>query len=178
MKNWLLIIIFFTHVHLLANEEMTITMSATPNPATMNSQIVLEVTMEGSSRGLPDIPEPELSNFKIIAGPSTSTSFNMINFETTVSKTLTYYLLPMKMGKFNIPPITVDYKGKKVLCIESFNTTKINCPFEFEFMKGKYYKINDIIENTILSNIVHMDYDGKIIPLWEEYFLNLFSFEK
>lgn len=47
---------------------------------------------------------PNLSEFDIIGGPNTSSSFSMINGRVTQSASYSYYLKPRDIGVFTIPP--------------------------------------------------------------------------
>ena len=65
---------------------------------------------EGRDLRLPDIPD-----FEILFGPSTSTSFSQrtINGKTTSERsvTYTYILVPKKTGNFTIEPASINVKG-------------------------------------------------------------------
>ncbi len=105
------ILLFFSA--LAAEDEIIVNMEAFPNPASLDTQIELRIEVTGEGSSLPDIPHPKLKDFRVIGGPSVSTSINIINFKTTASKSAIYYLLPRKTGKFTVPPVEIEYKGKK-----------------------------------------------------------------
>lgn len=109
------IFILFINLWLLQSvfgQDLKITIHASPNPATLQTQINLQISVTGKSQSLPDIPLPDLKNFTILAGPSTSTSIQIINFNTSAVKTVSFQLLPKRTGTFQIGPIKIKYKGK------------------------------------------------------------------
>lgn len=60
------------------------------------------------------IEMPDVSPFKIVQGPSTSTSISIINGKRTGTISYQYLLLATKKGKYNIPPATTKV-GSKVI---------------------------------------------------------------
>lgn len=62
-----------------------------------------------------DLRLPEIPDFDVLFGPSTSTSFSQrtINGKTTSERsvTYTYILVPKKKGSFTIPPASINVKG-------------------------------------------------------------------
>lgn len=62
-----------------------------------------------------DLRLPDITDFDILFGPSTSTSFSQrtINGKTTSERsvTYTYILVPKKTGKFTIEPASINVKG-------------------------------------------------------------------
>jgi hypothetical protein len=60
------------------------------------------------------IEMPDVSPFKVVQGPSTSTSISIINGKRTGTISYQYILLATKIGKYNIPPATTKV-GSKVI---------------------------------------------------------------
>ena len=50
---------------------------------------------------------PDLSEFDIVGGPNTSSSFSMINGNVSQSSSYSYYLKPRDIGVYTIPPAFV-----------------------------------------------------------------------
>ncbi len=50
---------------------------------------------------------PDLSDFDIVGGPNTSSSFSMINGNVSQSSSYSYYLKPRDIGVYTIPPAFV-----------------------------------------------------------------------
>ncbi|NQT35623.1 protein BatD [bacterium] len=78
---------------------------------TVGSRISYSITISGGT-SLPDIELPDLNNFEIVMGPSSSTSIQMINGRVSRSKTLTYILRPLKSGHLSLGPIKVKHRRK------------------------------------------------------------------
>ncbi|MBI4849785.1 MAG: protein BatD [Nitrospirae bacterium] len=80
------------------------------NVINIGENVQLNLRFEGTT----DIPAPELPNIDGIqsryAGPSTMMS--IVNTSMTSSITHIYKLVPVKTGKFQIPPVTVQHKGE------------------------------------------------------------------
>ncbi len=74
-------------------------------------QLVFSLNASGSNFNPPD-----LSNFRLIAGPSPSTSYSTQNINGRVSQSInqsyTYYLQALKEGSFKIPPARITANGK------------------------------------------------------------------
>ncbi|MBN2054525.1 protein BatD [bacterium] len=78
-----------------------------------------------SQDGGGSMPEPELpdfSDFEVVGGPSSQTSFQMINFKTTASRIITVNLLPRRTGTLTIGPARVEVDGQ-VVSSRSFTIT-------------------------------------------------------
>ena len=57
---------------------------------------------------------PQLNNFRILAGPSQSSSTQIINGKMSRSFSITYVLMALKEGQFTIPPATANADGKVI----------------------------------------------------------------
>jgi len=83
-----------------------------PNPAGVDDQVSLVVTIS-SSGGSSERPQlPKIDGLKLVSGPSVSNQFQWINGQSSSSQTFTYLFLPEKEGTFTIPPIAVTVGGK------------------------------------------------------------------
>ena len=85
--------------------------SVDKNPVATGDVFTYKVTLE-NGRG--DISAPDLSDFNVVFGPSTSSSFRIINGSQTSSMTLSYSMRPIKTGTFTIGPASVDVNGKRL----------------------------------------------------------------
>lgn len=84
-----------------------------PDAVTIGDQFRLSFNLNQSGS---DLQLPDLSNFDVLMGPSTSqsTSIQMINGKTTqsVNFSYTFVLRAKKEGKFNIRPASIKVDGK------------------------------------------------------------------
>ena len=54
---------------------------------------------------------PDFEGFRVLAGPSISTSVNLINGRSSNERTWTYVLMPLKAGDVSVSPARVQYDG-------------------------------------------------------------------
>jgi hypothetical protein len=77
--------------------------------ATVEDQLLLTVTVEGSRSARPNLPE--LPDFEVVPrGQSTQMSF--INGRMSSSVTHNFLLVPKRAGEFEIGPITAEFDGE------------------------------------------------------------------
>ena len=77
--------------------------------ATVEDQLRLTVTIEGSQRAQPQLPD--LTAFQVFSrGPSTQV--RIVNGRTTASVSHNYILIPKTTGTFTIGPATVELNGQ------------------------------------------------------------------
>src|SRR6056297_4334721 len=112
MKRWFVIILLLMGKCSVA-QDVSITASA-PGVVEMGQRFRLTYTVNTQAdQFLP----PDINDFSILAGPSTSTSSNVsiINGKVTQSFELkyTYIIEPVKEGTFEIHPASVVVDGKK-----------------------------------------------------------------
>ncbi len=93
--------------------EVQIRATVDQNRISLNETITLKVTAEESD----DFPKLEMSgigDFTVISGPGQSSSFQWINGKMSSSKTLSWTLIPNKVGSLTIPALTVEANGKLI----------------------------------------------------------------
>ena len=78
----------------------------------LNERLRIEFSID--RQGGDDFTPPELKNFKVLAGPSQSSSFSSINGKTSYKLTYTYVIQPLSKGTFTIPSATVTYEGEQI----------------------------------------------------------------
>ncbi|MFQ5677118.1 MAG: BatD family protein, partial [bacterium] len=94
----------------------------------VNQQFELNVELSGADAQRAPEPEvPNLDDFASYVGSSTSTSMQIVNGQMSVSRTLTHIYVATTEGKFQIPPITVEYRGE----------TYQSDPIDIEIGKGQ-----------------------------------------
>ena len=111
MKKILLTLLLITG--LFAAEELTITAAVDRNVVETNDQIVLQISVSGSS--IPPLKVPQITDFNVEnGGQSKQSNFAIINGQMSSTTTVlyNYNLTPKGPGKFTIPSFTADFKGK------------------------------------------------------------------
>jgi BatD DUF11 like domain len=91
-------------------QEAGVTAEVSPNPAGVDDQVSLTITVVGGGVERPQIPR--INGLKLVGGPSVSNQFQWINGQSSSSQSLTYIFLPEGEGTVKIPPIAVRASGK------------------------------------------------------------------
>jgi hypothetical protein len=114
MSRYYLVVILLILLSAGNSHEQEIQLNAlvNKNPVSVDEQFVYSVEITGSSQNLPNVDLPDFSDFMVVGGPSTSSSFQIINFKVSASKTYTVYLMPRKAGTFKIGEAKAVFKGK------------------------------------------------------------------
>lgn len=76
----------------------------------MDNPLRVTFSVEGASAD--DFEAPEFEGFRLVGGPSYSTSMSIINGEVNQSASITYYLEPESVGSWFIPPAFLEAEGK------------------------------------------------------------------
>lgn len=85
----------------------------------LNERVKIDFTID--KQGADNFTPPTFKNFTVIAGPSQSTNFSMINGRTSFSQTYSYIIQPTKKGVLNITSASVEFNGATI----KSNTLKI-----------------------------------------------------
>lgn len=109
MKNYLFLLFFSVKSVLLTAQ--TFSASINKNKIGLNEQFTLTYTLDDSGDRF---VAPNLSNFSVLAGPSTSSSTSIINGKVSKETSYTYRLRSKKLGAFTIYPAKIRVKGKEL----------------------------------------------------------------
>lgn len=82
-----------------ASSQHSFTASVDKNPIAVNDRFKLVLTIENASG---NITPPDMGDFNLIFGPAKSTSYQIINGQTSNTISFTYTLMPKKTGTFTI----------------------------------------------------------------------------
>ena len=107
-KNLLLLFVLFQSVLLVAQ---TFTAITNKNKVGLNEQFSLTFSLNESGDRF---VAPNLSNFTVLAGPSSSSSTSMINGRVSKETSYSYRLRAKKKGVFTIYPAKIRVKGKEL----------------------------------------------------------------
>ena len=78
----------------------------------LNERLRIEFSID--RQGGDDFTPPDFKNFKVLAGPSQSSSFSSINGKTSYKLTYTYIIQPLSKGTFTIPSASITYDGEVI----------------------------------------------------------------
>jgi len=78
----------------------------------LNERLRIEFSID--RQGGDDFTPPDFKNFKVLAGPSQSSSFSSINGKTSYKLTYTYIIQPISKGTFTIPSASITYDGEVI----------------------------------------------------------------
>lgn len=93
-----------------AEAQAPITARVDRNALTIDEQVVLNVTITGDFR---KIPQPDLTNLGsfVVVSSSTSTQVSIVNGEMTSQSVFIYHLQPLQAGELEIGPLGVNIDG-------------------------------------------------------------------
>jgi hypothetical protein len=108
----LIIFVFILNVVSTAYaKEVNVVISVDKNRVEIGNHIRLTVGVEGAfDTDIPKLSMPE--SFSLMFGPSVSTQTSIINNVVKVFRGFMYGFSPREKGKFEIGPVTLEYKGK------------------------------------------------------------------
>ena len=108
IKN--LIVILFLFVIQIGFSQVTFKTTVSKTELGLNERLRIEFSV--NKQGADDFTPPDFRNFKVLAGPSQSTSFSSINGKTSYKLTYTYIIQPTRKGTFTIPSASITYDGE------------------------------------------------------------------
>ena len=103
----LLILVVLTGFGLSADLQI----SAQVNKTSLSMNDVVKYTLKIEGERNVEVPRPNFQGLQIRSGPSQSSQIQIINGEINASKTISWWLSPLKTGKIEIAPVTVKHKG-------------------------------------------------------------------
>ncbi|NIR47828.1 protein BatD [candidate division KSB1 bacterium] len=94
----------------------------------LDQQFELNVELSGKEANkVPQPALPDIEDFAAFRGTSSSQNVQIVNTQMSVTVTYTHRFIATKIGKFEIPPVKLEYGGKK------FTTD----PIPIEIVKGQ-----------------------------------------
>lgn len=124
----ILFILLFSITNSLA-QKIELVATVSKNKIGIHQRLKVEYTV--NRQGADDFELPEFKNFEVVAGPSSSISQSWVNGKTSYSQAYIYILQPTKIGTFELPSATIEYKGQKIRS----NTVTVNIVSEAEIPK-------------------------------------------
>lgn len=119
LKKYFFLFFVFVGSYVFSQE---IEFSATVSKSTLGVNQRLKIEFSVNKNGADNFEAPDFSNFKVVAGPSSSVSQSWINGKSSYSQSYIYILEPKNVGVFTIPPAQIEY-NKKVIASNSVSIT-------------------------------------------------------
>jgi len=141
--------------------DISISASVDKNVVSLGEQVTLQVVVSGDTTNIPQPKIPQIQDFQIYSS-GRSQSISIINGQVSSSVTFTYILSPNRIGEFEIPPITVEYKGKiyqtepiKIKVEKSVSSHQKAVPQQQNVYTGK--KRGVFVETTVDKHTVYVN---------------------
>ncbi len=109
-KYLYILILLLTSKVVLA--QVTFKTSVSKTNLGLNERLRIEFSID--KQGADDFTPPNFNNFKVLAGPSQSSSFSSINGKTTYKLTYIYIIQPTVKGTFTISSASITYEGQTI----------------------------------------------------------------
>ena len=110
MKQGLFSILFLAFALNTGLAQVTFKASVSKSELGLNERLRIEFSID--RQGGDDFTPPDFKNFKVLAGPSQSSSFSSINGKTSYTLTYSYVIQPIAKGTFTIPSASITYDGE------------------------------------------------------------------
>ncbi len=111
----LMLPIFFLGFHFLAGAQETsarFSVSVSADSILLGNFFRVTFTLENARQG--DFEAPQFDGFTIVSGPNVSSSMSMVNGTITQKIAYSFYLEPLDIGNYYIPPASITL-GDQVL---------------------------------------------------------------
>lgn len=95
-----------------AQSQVTFKTTVSKEQLGLNERLRIEFSID--RQGGDDFTPPDFVNFKVLAGPSQSSSFSSINGKTSYKLTYSYVIQPISKGTFTIPSASITYDGEVI----------------------------------------------------------------
>lgn len=112
MKSNILSIIVLFLTCQVAFSQVTFKAAVSKEELGLNERLRIEFSID--KQGGDDFTPPDFKNFKVLAGPSQSSSFSSINGRTSYKLTYSYVIQPLSKGTFKIPSASIVYEGEVI----------------------------------------------------------------
>lgn len=112
MKQFVVYISLLVFALQTAQSQVTFKTTVSKEQLGLNERLRIEFSID--RQGGDDFTPPDFVNFKVLAGPSQSSSFSSINGKTSYKLTYSYVIQPISKGTFTIPSASITYDGEVI----------------------------------------------------------------
>ncbi len=165
-KNLYFLLFLFAIQSVLA--QVTFKTAVSKSQLGLNERLRIEFSID--KQGADDFTPPDFSSFKVLAGPSQSSSFSSINGKSSYKLTYSYIIQPTTKGTFSIPSASITYDGQTI----SSNTVRITVTDAIDIPKDpddpRYVASQNI---HLIAEVSNMNpYVGESISVVYKLFVN------
>ncbi len=119
LKKYFFLLIVFVSFSVVG-QDIEFTARVSKKELGINQRLKIEFSV--NKNGADDFKAPDFSDFKVIAGPSSSVSQSWVNGKSSYSQSYIYILQPKKLGNITIKPAQITYK-KNTINANAINIT-------------------------------------------------------
>ncbi|MDT0553757.1 BatD family protein [Urechidicola vernalis] len=112
IKHFYIVIFLFVSATVFGQNEVEFITTVSKSELGVHQRFRLEFTV--NKQGADDFELPDMEDFEVLAGPSSSINQSWINGKASYEQSYIFILKPKKVGTFIIQPGTIDYKGKRI----------------------------------------------------------------
>lgn len=112
MKVKYIYILFLFLGSQIAIAQVTFKTNVSKTQLGLNERLRIEFSI--NKQGADDFTPPNFNNFKVLAGPSQSSSFSSINGKNSYKLTYSYIIQPTAKGTFTIPSASITYDDEVI----------------------------------------------------------------
>ena len=170
----IMILVFMLNVVSTAYaKEINVVISVDKNRVEVGSHIRLTVGVQGAfDTDIPKLSVPE--SFSLMFGPSVSTQTTITNNVVKVFRGFMYGFSPREKGKFEIGPVTLEYKGKtytsNAINIDVTERTPFESRIDENDTSGKRVDINKMVFVELVTDKDEAYIYEEIIQSFKLYF--------
>lgn len=110
MKVWILVLLFLP-MTISSAQEAEFKVELSHDTLLLGNYVELKFTLENVQG---KFSPPELTGFKLVAGPNQASSYSIINGQVRQSSSYTYFLEPESEGTYVIGPATLKSSGREL----------------------------------------------------------------
>ncbi len=133
---------------LIAQENARFTVEVSTDSILFGNYFKVTFTLENAKGA--QFEAPDFSEFRIVNGPSTSSSYSIINGEVSQSVSYSYYLEPIDLGNYYIQPASIqagdhvlETMPLEVMVVPNPDGVKQNTePFGMDFNRGNFFNFD------------------------------------
>ncbi|HRG42436.1 MAG TPA: BatD family protein [Saprospiraceae bacterium] len=160
LSRFRLALVFIIFVHIIQAQSPRFIMRTDRTTVAEGETFILEAVLENIDTK--SIKLPDVSPFKIVQGPSTSTSLSIVNGKSSGSYSQKYLLQAPKSGKYKLSPATAQLGNKTIrtneIVVEVVKQHVSALPDKTEAKSETFFRIETSSEKAYIGQQVVLNY--------------------